>query len=768
MFLLMFLVSINAASDPSDYFKITVVDEETGRGVPLVELKTTSGVRYYTDSNGIVALDDPGLMDQQVYFHIKSHGYEFPEDGFGNRGKTLKVTKGGSALLRIKRINVAERLYRITGEGIYHHSVLVGHPVPIRHPVLNGQVMGQDAALAIPYRGKLYWFWGDTDRPSYPLGNFGASGATSEWPGEGGLDPSVGIDLTYFVDESGFSKKMFPPSEIPGPGPIWISSLMTIKDEKGIERLVASYQRMNDLGEPYERGLAIFNDETETFERLVQFDLNAPLHPGGRSFRVTVGGQDYYYFAVLYPHSTFVRVKADLRHITDPNAYEAFTSLVAGSRYNKSSPRLDHAPDGRLIYAWKANTEPIGYARERELIAAGHMKPEEAWFHLRDIDSGAPVATYSGSVHWNDFRRRWVMIAQKNVGEVWYAEGDTPVGPWVYAKKIVTHNRYTFYLPTQHLFFDQDGGRLIYFEGTYTNTFSGNPDQTPRYNYNQIMYRLTLDDPRLFLPVPVYHVRSTDGEVRYLTREGVESQNGWDRIEDVGFFAVPPDRRREGLIPIFAHTENGSVNLRREPPTGTSDVGQPLFYGLPTEFEPLEEQLSEEPLTGTWRFKTKEQDGSEYSSILELKQDGEEVKGNSPDGMLVITKGRFKDGKLELNLKDKEDQSIYFLTAALEQGKLIGEYGDKDTGKVEGTWEGEREKDRSNFVQQQLSSPAVVPLYEYHRRDGSAHFYSTEPELKDEQLQRSTEPICRVWRNPMSLLILDYKTKPVPWRRNRD
>ena len=90
-------------------------------------------------------------------------------------------------------------------------------------------------------------------------------------------------------------------------------------------------------------------------------------------------------------------------------------------------------------------------------------------------------------MHWYDFRRRWVMIAQKNVGEVWYAEADTPVGPWVYAKKIVAHNKYTFYLPTHHPFFDQDGGRLIYFEGTYTNSFSGNPDQTPRYNYNQAL-----------------------------------------------------------------------------------------------------------------------------------------------------------------------------------------------------------------------------------------------------------------------------------------
>src|SRR5262245_53906583 len=35
------------------YFKITVLDEETGRGVPLVELRTIHGLKLITDSNGV-------------------------------------------------------------------------------------------------------------------------------------------------------------------------------------------------------------------------------------------------------------------------------------------------------------------------------------------------------------------------------------------------------------------------------------------------------------------------------------------------------------------------------------------------------------------------------------------------------------------------------------------------------------------------------------------------------------------------------------------
>nr|WP_161501127.1 hypothetical protein [Rhodopirellula sp. SM50] len=42
--------------------------------------------------------------------------------------------------------------------------------------------------------------------------------------------------------------------------------------------------------------------------------------------------------------------------------------------------------------------------------------------------------------------------------------------------------------------FAKDDGRVIFFEGTYTTTFSGNDVPTPRYDYNQMMYKLDLAD----------------------------------------------------------------------------------------------------------------------------------------------------------------------------------------------------------------------------------------------------------------------------------
>ena len=76
------------------FFGIHVVDEETGRGVPLVELETVHHLRYVTDSAGWIALDEPDLMDQPVFFHVKSHGYEHAKDGFGFAGLVLTPEPG--------------------------------------------------------------------------------------------------------------------------------------------------------------------------------------------------------------------------------------------------------------------------------------------------------------------------------------------------------------------------------------------------------------------------------------------------------------------------------------------------------------------------------------------------------------------------------------------------------------------------------------------------------------------------------------------------
>lgn len=606
---------------PGDYYRITVVDADTGRGVPLVELTTVNAVRFYTDSNGIVAVHEPELMGRTVWFGVKSHGYEYPADGFGYRGVALAVTAGGQAEIKIKRVNIAERLYRITGAGIYRDSVLVGAPVPIQQPLLDGLVMGQDTVMATPYRGKIYWFYGDTERPGYPLGQFATSGATSLLPGKGGLDPEKGVGLTYWTDDNGFSRPMLP---LPGfGGPVWVGGVFTLKEAGRPERLYTHWTHLDHSGKAAEHGLAVFDDAKAVFQPLCRFPLDAPMYPDGQPFHATVNGQAYLYFQSKSTQAfPLGRVRADEQHAIDASACEAFTCLAPGTHEAGADTRLDRAANGKLIYAWKANTAALGYDAQQALIKAGKMTPDEVLTPLRDIETDAPIHSHGGSVFWNAYRKRWVMISgqaggtSSYLGELWFAEADTPVGPWVYARKIITHDHYTFYNPTQHPFFDHDGGRLIYLEGTYTDTYSGVTDLTPRYNYNQIMYRLALDDPRLSLPVPVYNLAGPDS---YGLRETVDARHEWSQVRGVAFFAVPPSRPHAGLIPIptasFVGAGGPTLFYALPPTPAAGEKASPsvvplyeyrdrhtnaLFY-LTDPAPPLLERVSGKPLCRVWR-----------------------------------------------------------------------------------------------------------------------------------------------------------------------
>ena len=600
----------SADGSAARYFKIQVVDGSTGRGVPLVELRTTNNIRYYTDSNGIVAFYEPGLMDRDVFFFVESHGYEFPKDGFGFRGTRLKTSPGGSAVVKIDRLNIAERLYRVTGQGIYSDSVLTGQPVPLKNPVLNGQVTGQDSVYTCIYHGRLFWLWGDTNRPSYPLGHFATAGALSDLPGRGGLDPAVGVDLEYFVDETGFSR---PICRLKETGLVWLDGLLAVKDKQGRERLVAKHARMKDLGEAYERGLVVFNDSTGSFEPIVRSGPDfLPYHDSGHALAVDVDGQPYYYFATQFPLAVRMRVKADWDSVLDPNRYEVLTS-----------------PKPPEPCRWVRAGELIGNDASKMPSLIEALKQENKDAHHYDVTSGKKVTPHGGSVYYNAYRRKWVAIfveaggESSYLGEVWYAEADTPVGPWAYARRIVTHNKYTFYNPMQHPYFAQDGGRVIYFEGTYSNSFSGSEENpTPRYDYNQVMYRLNLDDPRLVLPTPVYQTSDENGRKDYLLADGVKTAGKWDSVESAPFYAVEPQRASSDLVPIYVQKTGAGNRLTTERPNRSAD---PLFCALPPGSSPKENSC----VVPLYEYRYADKERYRYSTEPQLREEGW-IRAESP------------------------------------------------------------------------------------------------------------------------------------------
>jgi hypothetical protein len=591
---LMLLYPSVVLSADHPYFHIQVVDDSTGRGVPLVELETVNSIVHVTDNAGNIAFQEPGLMDQTVFFHIRSHGYEYPKDGFGFRGTRLDVTPGGKATLKIKRINIAERLYRITGQGRYRDSVLLGESVPVKEPLLNGQVVGSESVINGILGGRLHWFWGDTNRPSYPLGNFQVPGATSRLPGDGGLDPAVGIDLQYFKDADGFAKQT---AKMPGPGPTWIFGAGVVKDTEGNDALVAGYMKVEPPLKVYARGVVKFNEKASEFEQLIEFPKIPTLFPEGQTFLHRENEIDYLYFCKPFPH---VRVRATLDAFRDPSHYEAFTCLKQGSTAEK--PEVERDAQGAVHYAWKPNTAAVDAVLQQKLVAAGQLKPKEVLLRLRDRDTGKAITGHTGSVNWNAYRQRWVMVLVEHygtslLGEMWYAEADHPLGPWEYAAKIMTHDKYSFYNPKQHPYFDQQDGRRIYFEGTYTKMFSGNPIATPRYEYNQMMYRLDLEDARLDLPVPVYQTKSGSP----FQTKGKRFAPGSQSLQ---FLAL--DRPGTNSIAIYASESagSGSSRLTTQPPVDAT-TAHPLFYALPHD-------LKTRPATATPLYEYIQQDSKKF------------------------------------------------------------------------------------------------------------------------------------------------------------
>lgn len=613
----------DSAGSSGRYFAIQVVDRQTGRGVPLVELRTVNNIRYFTDSNGIIAFYEPGLMDREVFFFVESHGYTFPKDGFAMQGTRLKAEPGKTAVIKIERINIAERLYRVTGQGIYSDSILTGRPVPLRNPVLNGQVAGQDSVFTCIYRGRLFWMWGDTARPSYPLGNFAMSGAFSDLPGKGGLDPAEGVNLEYFVGEDGFSRPIAPMKE---PGLVWLDALMTLKDKDGRERMVAGYARLKSLSEVLERGLMVFNDTTQSFEPIVRSGVDfLPFSNTGHAFGVNIKAQQYYYFTSPAPVAVRMRVKALWDDVADANRYEVLTALEAKSSAGIPQQRADLG-DSQRPWRWVRFADLLGGDASLKTATIKALEEEAGKPRVYDIESGKEILSHNGTVYFNDYRQRWVAIFVQHfgessfLGEVWCAEADTPVGPWGYARRVVTHNKYSFYNPKQHPHFDSDGGRVIFFEGTYSYTFSGSAETaTPRYDYNQMMYRLDLADPRLNLPAAVYQVADGRGGRDYIMRSAVEQAEKWDGVEAVVFYAVEPQKAGDGMVPIYkiqAPVGNSMrIRLAVQPPASPVE---PLFYALPPG-----ERASENPcIAPLYEYKNARSGEYLYSTQLRLDKRG--------------------------------------------------------------------------------------------------------------------------------------------------
>src|SRR5690606_23326047 len=117
------LAALGLAMEPC---RLRVVDAENGWPVPLVELRTTHNVPFYTDNAGLVAFDLPEMMGLETWLHLEGDGYGLSADGFGYRGFRFVPEPGGTHEIKVERRILAKRLGRLTGAGLFAESQKLG------------------------------------------------------------------------------------------------------------------------------------------------------------------------------------------------------------------------------------------------------------------------------------------------------------------------------------------------------------------------------------------------------------------------------------------------------------------------------------------------------------------------------------------------------------------------------------------------------------------------------------------------------------------
>ncbi len=244
-------------------------------------------------------------------------------------------------------------------------------------------------------------------------------------------------------------------AKMAGAGPTWIAGCVSVADANGVPHLVCVYAKIQGLLEAYEKGLAVWNDTAAKYEpprvlwkKSETTPKPPPLPEGHPVFWQDENGKQWLLFGNPLPK---LRRPATFEAWQDTNTWEVLSPQKI----------FTAAPDGK-------NVQP-----------------------------------HAGSIAWNSWRKKWVTVFVQNhgqpsdLGEVWYAAADSPLGPWGKAVKILSHENYSFYNPCLHPEFTAGNSPVLIFEGTYSQTFADHPQPAPRYDYNPMLYRLDLDDGRL-------------------------------------------------------------------------------------------------------------------------------------------------------------------------------------------------------------------------------------------------------------------------------
>lgn len=431
--------------------RIMLIDREDGWPVPGVELRTVHGVRLVSDNAGVIACDLPELMGRETWFNVHGHGYGVKADGFGFRGVRITPQPGEALTVELRRDIIARRVGRLTGAGLFAESQKLGEELEWKE----SGVLGCDSVVTAELDGRLHWFWGDTNLAHHPLGIFNVSGATTEKfapPSKPPLRPPYVYFTAHTNASAPGSERPRGIAQVPGEGPTWIWGALTLPDANATAHLVAAAVKVKGELHAYRWDL-------------VEWD----------------------------PHE------------------KLFLPLKTVWKESASSPVPPAVPNGHAVpwtdaggHRWILFCNPFPTLRTPATYEG--WKNPETWQPIRPSSTaatpaGEAIPVHAGHISWHPWSGKWLAIfTQKGgspsfLGEIWLTEAAGPEGPWVNARKVLSHDDYTFYNPVLHPEFFSADSPLIYFEGTYTSMFSSNKQPTPRWEYNQVLYQVDLSKP---------------------------------------------------------------------------------------------------------------------------------------------------------------------------------------------------------------------------------------------------------------------------------
>jgi hypothetical protein len=351
------LPSTSTAS--SAYFRIKFVDAHTRRGIPMVLARSSHYLEQYSDSAGNIAFLEPGMMNRPVWFSILTDGYNFsasdqPASSHAHQalfpydsGVTLTTTPGTTATVLLNRTQIAERVYRLTGAGLYRDTLLTqdlseipASAAPRASEDTHSGSTAQDSLQIAIFKRKVLWLFGDTAcaQSSREANCFGSGmfsvGAHSCVPGGAGCadKPDEPPSLQYYGNSTVFPPRPHPMAPIaPLNQNTWVSAFVTIDPGTPSESLFGHYYKNPGDGQGSgSEGIARWD---ETRSQLVQQAVWPPGLPSGlegaHTIQLLSPADCTLGYAYFVNGAVSLRVRATAQAVSNPHAYERLSPAAS-------------------------------------------------------------------------------------------------------------------------------------------------------------------------------------------------------------------------------------------------------------------------------------------------------------------------------------------------------------------------------------------------------------------------------------------------------